>query len=100
MQAHFIYEPAQDSDSTSFRLLQTDEEKVSPMIEYFLARLPCQWDCMSSASDKLCMCALCVGVVRCMVQERVEAVAALLEVRRVGWVLAHPPREEGFFLSG
>jgi nuclear protein localization family protein 4 len=24
----------------------------------------------------------------------------LLELRRVGWVVAHPPREEGFFLSG
>lgn len=26
--------------------------------------------------------------------------ATLLGVRRVGWVIAHPPREEGFFLSG
>jgi hypothetical protein len=33
-------------------------------------------------------------------QNRADAVAALLGVRRVGWVIAHPPREEGFFLSG
>jgi hypothetical protein len=30
----------------------------------------------------------------------VEAIVTLLELRRVGWIIAHPPREEGFFLSG
>jgi len=58
VQVEFIYEPPQDSDSTSFTLLPDD-----------------------NASN-------------------VEAIVNLLELRRVGWVVAHPPREEGFFLSG
>lgn len=31
--------------------------------------------------------------------DQVEALANLLGMRRVGWVVAHPPREKGFFLS-
>jgi len=30
----------------------------------------------------------------------VEALAALLNLQKVGWIFAHPPREDGFFLSG
>jgi len=33
-------------------------------------------------------------------EERVECVASLLEMTRVGWIFSHPPREEGFHLSG
>lgn len=33
-------------------------------------------------------------------QERVDALAALMGLKRVGWVVAHPPREQGFVLSG
>lgn len=32
--------------------------------------------------------------------ERVEALAGLLGVKRVGWLVVHPPREEFFHLSG
>jgi len=32
--------------------------------------------------------------------EQVEALAALLGLRRVGWIVACPPREDGFVLSG
>lgn len=32
-------------------------------------------------------------------EERVEAMAAQMGLRRVGWVLGHPPREDGFQLS-
>ena len=27
-------------------------------------------------------------------------IASGLEMRKVGWIVAHPPREKGFFLSG
>jgi len=33
-------------------------------------------------------------------QERVDALAAMLSLQKVGWIFAHPPREEGFFFSG
>ena len=29
-----------------------------------------------------------------LLQERVTELARLLEVRKVGWIFAHPPREE------
>lgn len=32
--------------------------------------------------------------------EKVEALAAALGLVRVGWIFAHPPREEGFVFSG
>lgn len=32
--------------------------------------------------------------------ERVEAVSQMLGLKRVGWIFAHPPREEGFVFSG
>jgi len=33
-------------------------------------------------------------------EAKVEALASLLGLKRVGWILAHPPRETGFQLSG
>lgn len=32
-------------------------------------------------------------------EDRIEALASLLSLQRVGWILVHPPREEGFFMS-
>lgn len=72
-QVEFIYEPPQESSPVTFHLLP-DENAVS-------------LDAMNSASIVIC-------------QDKVEAIVALLELRRVGWIVAHPPREEGFFLSG
>ena len=33
-------------------------------------------------------------------KERVDALANLMHLQRVGWIFAHPPREEGFHFSG
>ena len=32
--------------------------------------------------------------------DRVHALAEMLELKKVGWIVAHPPREEKFFMSG
>lgn len=32
--------------------------------------------------------------------ERVSSIAALLGLKKVGWIFAHPPREKGFYFSG
>jgi nuclear protein localization protein 4 homolog len=32
--------------------------------------------------------------------ERVEELAAALNMKKVGWIFAHPPREKGFVFSG
>jgi len=32
-------------------------------------------------------------------EETVEQLAAMLRLRKVGWIFAHPPREDGFFFS-
>lgn len=33
VQAHFIYEPPQDSDNTSFRIMESEEERVSVVLQ-------------------------------------------------------------------
>jgi hypothetical protein len=71
-QVEFVYEPPQDSTPIGFTLLP-DENAVSDNVNFFVPDPS---------------------------QDKVEAIAALLELRRVGWLIAHPPREEGFFLSG
>jgi nuclear protein localization family protein 4 len=77
----FIYEPPQDTTDISFHIFE-DPRSVSNNTHFLL-----------------CLMFILCFLVKYL-QEVVEKLTSLLGMRKVGWILVHPPREKGFHLSG